>query len=370
MIRGIVMSGIFGNNIKLAIFGESHGDAIGITIDGLKPGIKLDMDYINTQMKRRAPGTSSFTTSRKETDNFKILSGYFNGRTTGTPMCVIIENKDKHSKDYEKIKNLLRPGHADFTGLVKYKGFNDYRGGGHFSGRITAPLVFAGSIFRKILEDKGIFIVSHIKSIENVEDNFKDANLFSQVFVNKNIIKNLSSSNFPVIDDDSAEKMKQTIINAKSQGDSVGGIIETAIINIPAGIGNPFFESVESVISHLLFSIPAVKGVEFGEGFKITTMRGSEANDEYYFDKDSKIRTKSNNNGGILGGITNGMPVFFRTAVKPTASISKIQQTVDIDKKENAKLKICGRHDPCIVMRAVPVVEAVSAIGIFDLMNI
>ncbi|MBA5850776.1 chorismate synthase [Clostridium sp. cel8] len=362
------MSGIFGNNIKISIFGESHGTAIGVTINGLRPGIKLDIDYIEEQMKRRAPGTSNLTTSRKEKDEFKILSGYFNGRTTGTPLCAIIENSDKHSKDYERTKNLMRPGHADFTGFVKYNGFNDYRGGGHFSGRITAPLVFAGSICRKILEEKGIFIGSHIKSIGNVQDNFKDKSLFDPVYVKEDILKKLSKSKFPVIDKKSAEEMKKAIIEAKSDCDSIGGIIETAIINIPAGVGDPFFDSVESTLSHLLFSVPAVKGVEFGRGFEIATMRGSSANDEYYIDENGNVKTYTNNNGGILGGITNGMPVFFRTVIKPTASILKEQNTVDIEKKENSKIIIHGRHDPCIVTRAVPVIEAVSAIAILDMM--
>lgn len=364
------MSGIIGNNIKLSIFGESHGNAIGITIDGLKPGIKLDLEYIRQQMNRRVPGTSEFTTPRKEKDDFRILSGYFNGRTTGTPLCAIIMNEDKHSKDYEKTKNLMRPGHADFTGFVKYNGFNDYRGGGHFSGRITAPLVLAGSICRKVLEDRGIFIGSHIKSIGDIVDDFKEKNLFSAVSIEKDKLMELSRSKFPVIDNASAEKMKNAIIEAKAEGDSVGGVIETAIINIPPGIGEPFFDSVESILSHLLFSIPAVKGVEFGEGFAMTSMPGSKANDEYYMDDNSAIKTRTNNNGGILGGITNGMPVIFRTAIKPTASILKAQKTVDIEKKENAEINIQGRHDPCIVIRAVPVVEAVSAIGILDLMNI
>lgn len=360
------MSGIFGNKIKLSIFGESHGKAIGITIDGLKPGIELDLDYIKEQMGRRAPGTSEFTTPRKETDEFAILSGCFNGKTTGTPICAVIKNKDTHSKDYEKTKNLLRPGHADFTGLVKYNGFNDYRGGGHFSGRITAPLVFAGAICKKILEDRNIIIGSHIKSIGNISD----ASLFDPVLLKEDDLRLLSKSRFPVIDKESCQKMKDTIINAKSEADSVGGIVETAVINIPSGIGDPFFDSVESILSHLLFSIPAVKGVEFGEGFNISSMKGSQANDEYYVDGNNEIKTKTNNNGGILGGITNGMPVLVKTSIKPTASISKLQKTVDVEKMEDSELIIQGRHDPCIVPRAIPVIEAVTAIGILDMMDI
>ncbi|MBP2032662.1 chorismate synthase [Clostridium algifaecis] len=362
------MSGMFGNKIKLSIFGESHGKAIGITIDGLKSGIKLDLDYIRNEMKRRAPGTSEFTTPRKETDDFEILSGYFNERTTGTPLCAIIKNSDTHSRDYEKTKNLLRPGHADYTGLVKYNGFNDYRGGGHFSGRITAPLVFAGAICKSILENNGVFIGSHIKSIGNISDDFKNKNLFNPVLVNKDILKKLSRDKFPVIDEKSGKDMKNCILEVKKQGDSVGGIIETCIANVPAGVGDPFFDSVESVISHLLFSVPAVKGVEFGEGFNMTTMNGSTANDEYYLEN-GVIKTRTNNNGGILGGITTGMPIVFKTAIKPTASISKSQNTVDIENMKDSLIEIQGRHDPCIVPRAIPVVEAVAAIGIFDMMD-
>lgn len=359
------MSGIFGKNIKLSIFGESHGGAIGITIDGLRAGIELDFDYIKEQMSRRAPGRSKFTTPRKEKDEFEILSGYFNGKTTGTPLCAIIRNEDKHSGDYEKTKKLLRPGHADFTGFVKYGGFNDYRGGGHFSGRITAPIVFAGAIFRKMLEEKGIFIGSHIKSIGQTED----IEFFNKVSVEDDLLRNLSRSRFPVMDYESGEKMKNEILEAKAEGDSVGGVVETAIVNIPAGYGDPFFDSMESVLSHLVFSIPAVKGIEFGSGFEISHMKGSKANDQYYIDDNNGIKTKTNNNGGILGGITNGMPVIFRTAVKPTASILKEQNTVDISKMTDSSIKIEGRHDPCIVPRAVPVIEAAASIGIADLMD-
>ncbi|MFL0196670.1 chorismate synthase [Clostridium sp. WILCCON 0269] len=359
------MSGVWGNKIKLSIFGESHGKAIGVVIDGLKPGIEIDLEYIKNEMRRRAPGSSPLSTPRKELDEFEILSGYFNGKTTGTPLSAIILNKNTHSKDYEKTASLLRPGHADFTGRVKYSGFNDYRGGGHFSGRLTAPLVFAGSICKKILEDKGILIGSHIKSIGTVED----GSSFDLVSVNKDSLKMLSNSRFPVLDDTCGKKMEESILKVKEQGDSIGGVIETAIINLSAGIGDPFFDSVESNISHLLFSVPAVKGVEFGQGFNITTMKGSEANDEYYISETNMIKTYTNNNGGILGGITNGMPVIFRTAIKPTPSISKTQKTVDIEKTQNTSLEIKGRHDPCIVPRAVPVVEAVAAIGILNLME-
>ncbi|WP_123053678.1 chorismate synthase [Clostridium sp. JN-1] len=364
------MSGTWGNKIKLSIFGESHGVGIGIVIDGLEPGLKIDMDYIKNQMKRRAPGLNKFSTSRKEADEFEIMSGIFNGKTTGTPLCAVIYNKNTHSKDYEKTKNLMRPGHADYTGYVKYRGFNDYRGGGHFSGRLTAPIVFAGAICKKVLEDKNIVIGSHIKSIGNVEDySFSLHNgRKNSVLVTKELLNKLNYDEFPVLNNGAEQKMKNTILKVKEEGDSAGGIIEVSALNLPAGVGNPFFDSIESTLSHLLFSIPAVKGVEFGAGFDITRMMGSEANDEYYINEDKVINTYSNNNGGILGGISDGMPLIFRTAIKPTPSIAKMQKTVNIEKNENEILKIQGRHDPCIVLRALPVIESAAAIAIMDLL--
>lgn len=356
------MSGVWGNKIKLSIFGESHGKAIGINIDGLPAGTELDIDYINREMARRAPGKSELSTTRAEEDKYEILSGYFNGRTTGTPLCAVIYNTDQHSKDYEKTKNLMRPSHGDYAGFIKYDGFNDYRGGGHFSGRITAPLVFAGAVCRQILESRNIIIGSHIKSIGSVQDEY-----FQMTEIGSELIKSLNASSFPVLDKEIENDMKEIIINARNEKDSVGGIIETAVINLPAGLGDPFFDSVESILSHLLFSVPGVKGAEFGAGFGIADMKGSEANDEYYMDG-NLIRTSSNNNGGINGGITNGMPLILRAAIKPTPSIGKAQKTVDIGRKENAVIEIKGRHDPCIVPRALPVIEAVTAIGILDLL--
>lgn len=357
------MSGVWGKRIKLSIFGESHGKAIGINIDGLPPGIELDLNYINKEMERRAPGKSELSTPRKEEDTVQILSGYFNGKTTGTPLCAVIYNNNQHSKDYEKTKDLMRPSHGDFTGDIKYEGFNDYRGGGHFSGRLTAPLVFAGAVCKQILERKGIFIGSHIKSIGNIEDRS-----FDMVEIKDETLKKLRENTFPVLDEKKGAEMKESIIKAKEEMDSVGGVIESAVINLPIGIGDPFFDSVESNLAQLLFSIPGVKGVDFGEGFGITRMLGSQANDEYYMDGD-KVKTYSNNNGGILGGITNGMPLIFRVAIKPTPSIGKIQRTINIEKKENDEIKIKGRHDPCIVPRALPVVEAVAAIAMLNLFN-
>lgn len=357
------MSGVWGNNLKVSIFGESHGAAIGITIDGLPSGIELDLDKIAIEMRRRAPGRNSLSTARNEKDIPEILSGYFNNKTTGTPLCAIIRNGDTRSKDYGKLKDLMRPGHADYTGFVRYSGFNDYRGGGHFSGRITAPLVFAGAVCKQILEKKGIYIGAHINSIKNIKDES-----FDYVNLSRETLEKLAKEELPLNNKKIEDNIRKVILEAKENGDSVGGSIEAAILGIPAGIGDPFFDSVESTLSHLLFSVPAVKAVEFGLGFEITKLFGSEANDNFYYDGDV-VKTKTNNNGGILGGITNGMPVIFRVAVKPTPSIIKEQDTIDISKKENDKLIIQGRHDPCIVQRAVPVIEAVSAIAIMDLIK-
>lgn len=354
------MSGIWGNRIKISIFGESHGEAVGAVVDGLPFGAELDLEAIRFQMKRRAPGRSSLASSRDEEDEFHILSGFCNNCTTGTPLAFIIKNKDKRPGDYEYLKDIPRPGHADYTGKVKYGGFNDYRGGGHFSGRLTAPIVFIGSICRQILEDKGIYIGSHIKSIGKIQDDsfdFKD--------IDEDLLKRLNNEDLPVIDREKAELMEREILSAKADGDSVGGIIECAIIGLYAGIGEPYFESVESRLSHILFSIPGIKGVEFGAGFDIARMRGSEANDEFC-QESGKVRTKTNNSGGIQGGITNGMPVIFRTAIKPTSSISQPQRSINLYDMEEVELKITGRHDPCIVPRGIPVVEAAAAIAILD----
>lgn len=354
------MSGTWGRNIKFSIFGESHGKAVGITIDGLKPGIGLDLDYIKKEMDRRAPGRNALSTQRQEADSFDILSGLFNGRTTGTPLCAIIRNSDQHSKDYEKTKSLMRPSHADYTGRVKYMAFNDYRGGGHFSGRLTAPLVFAGAVCRQILEAQGISIGSHIRSIGSIEDIG-----FSLTETDKDTLLSLRDKPFPVLDEKAGEAMQKEILAAREDKDSVGGVIEAAAVNLPAGIGEPFFDSLESTLAHILFSVPGVKGLEFGAGFGIAGMRGSEANDECCV-KDGKVTAYSNNNGGILGGITNGMPLIFRVAMKPTPSIGKPQRTINIDSMKNETIEITGRHDPCIVARAVPVIEAVTAMALLD----
>ena len=357
------MSGMWGSKIKLSIFGESHGNAIGITIDGLPAGFSIDMDKIMMEMARRAPGKSSLSTPRKESDIPEILSGYFEGKTTGTPLCAIIRNSNTKSKDYSKLKDVMRPGHADYTGAVRYKGFNDYRGGGHFSGRITAPLVFAGAICKQILEVKGIIVSAHINSIGKIKDcSFLESDISDE------LLNSFKEKELPLINTKLEDEMRQEILSARSSGDSIGGTIECAILGVSPGIGDPLFDSVESTLAHLMFSVPAVKGIEFGKGFDISKMRGSEANDEYYLEN-GNIKTKTNNNGGILGGITNGMPIIFNVAIKPTASIFKEQNTVNIVTMEETTLCIEGRHDPCIVQRALPVIEAVAAIGITELMN-
>ena len=357
------MSGMWGSKIKLSIFGESHGNAIGITIDGLPAGFSIDMDKIMMEMARRAPGKSSLSTPRKESDIPEILSGYFEGKTTGTPLCAIIRNSNTKSKDYSKLKDVMRPGHADYTGAVRYKGFNDYRGGGHFSGRITAPLVFAGAICKQILEVKGIIVSAHINSIGKIKDcSFLESDISDE------LLNSFKENELPLINTKLEDEMRQEILSTRSSGDSIGGTIECAILGVSPGIGDPFFDSVESTLAHLMFSVPAVKGIEFGKGFDISKMRGSEANDEYYLEN-GNIKTKTNNNGGILGGITNGMPIIFNVAIKPTASIFKEQNTVNIVTMEETTLYIEGRHDPCIVQRALPVIEAVAAIGITELMN-
>ena len=354
------MGAVWGNNIKLSIFGESHGKGIGINIDGFGSGIEIDFDFLEKHMQRRAPGKNKFATARKESDSVEILSGVYENITTGAPLCVFIPNGDTKSKDYSELKRKMRPSHSDYPANIKYRGYNDVRGGGHFSGRLTAPIVFAGTLARQILKSKGIEIYSHIKSIKNIED----------VDINNGIdfekLKNIENLDFPVIDTEKETQMKEAIENARSSGDSLGGVIECVAVGLKAGVGNPFFDSLESTIAHLMFSIPAVKGVEFGAGFDVTQFLGSEANDQYYYDENRKIKTYSNNNGGILGGISNGMPINVKVAIKPTPSIGKGQKTIDIEAQENCELIVNGRHDPCIVPRAVVVVESMVALAILD----
>ena len=318
----------FGKAIEINIFGESHGKAIGIVINNLPAGIKLDLDAINESLFKRRP-KSKLSTPRQEQDGYEIISGFFNGLTTGSPLTFVIQNNDTRSSDYSP--NILRPSHADYTSHVKYGGNQDYRGGGHFSGRITAPLMILGAISSQLLAQKEIMIGSHIASIKNQKDK-----LFSDYTPSKKILEMLNSSQFPVLDSKQTKVFEEIILNAKNDKNSVGGTIETMVFGLEAGYGEPFFESIESVISSLIFSIPSVKGVEFGKGFPITELFGSEANDAFYLDND-KIKTKTNNSGGIQGGISNGMPITFKTAIKPTPSIGKTQDTVDIIEMKEVK---------------------------------
>ncbi len=356
------MSANWGTNIELSLFGESHGKAIGIVIGNLPAGIKLDMDEINRNMKRRAPGQNKMSTPRKEKDEVEIMSGILDGVTTGAPLCALIYSSDQHSKDYSLLKECMRPGHSDYPAYIKYQGFNDVRGGGHFSGRLTAPIVFAGSVARQILKQKGIVIGAHIQSIKDIEDK-----RFG-VDINENDLEKLLQKPYPTIDDDIFSAMQSVIEEARVNQDSVGGKIECAILNVPAGLGNPFFDSIEAHLSPLLFSIPAVKSVSFGLGEDITKLYGHEANDSYYFE-DDQVKTKTNNNGGITGGISNGMPIIFSVGIKPTPSISQTQQTINVKTHENTTLQITGRHDPCIVPRAIVVVESMAALGILDMIG-
>ena len=357
----ISMGANFGKNYCISIFGESHGNALGINIDGIPAGTELNFDFISEEMKRRAPGKSELTTSRTEKDEFEILSGFVNGRTTGTPLAMIIRNTNQKSKDYGEIVKKPRPSHADWAGLSRYNGFNDIRGGGHFSGRITAPLVFAGAVAKQILKEKGILIAAHVKSIKDIQD--RD---FEEKDITQENIDRLRNMILPVLNENIVPDMEKTILKAKEEKNSVGGIVEIMITGIKAGIGDPFFESMESELSRMIFSIPAIKGIEFGAGFDIAKMTGYEANDEMYYDEKGDVKTYTNNNGGITGGITNGMPINFKVAVKPPASIGKKQKTVNIETKKNDFLEIIGRHDPCIVPRIVVVLEAAAAIVVMD----
>ncbi len=352
-----------GDKFKVTVFGQSHSAEIGATIEGLPAGFCPDMEKVYAFMERRAPGRDRFSTKRKETDIPEIVSGLANGKACGSPLTAVIKNSDQKSSDYENLKFVPRPGHADYTAYVKYDGNNDIRGGGQFSGRMTAPLCFAGALALQILEEKGIHIGAHIESIHNVKDD-----RFTPTDTTKDLLDSVKTKEFPVINDFVRVKMEAEIDRAREKGDSVGGVIECAIVGMPVGVGGPLFGGIEGEISRNIFAVPAVKGIEFGAGFSACGMYGSENNDEFYFDGDI-VKTKTNNAGGILGGISNGMPIVFRVAIKPTPSISKEQNSVNLKTKENEKLVINGRHDPCIVKRAVPVIEAVAAITILNMLE-
>lgn len=354
------MSATWGNKIKFSIFGESHGVAIGGVIDGIRAGVKVDFETIDTQMKRRNH-RAFYSTPRDEKDAYEILSGVRDGVTTGAPIGFMIRNKEQNSSDYVNLNNTPRPGHADYPASVKHNGFNDYRGGGHFSGRITAPLTFAGSLARQILEEKGVYIAAHIYSVGNAISKSILENP-----ITPEMAKKLQQMEFPVLSEEVGAMMEEEIKKYQSQGDSVGGIVECAVYGMDAGIGSPFFDSVESNLAHMMFSIPAVKGIEFGKGFEISQMNGCNANDSYRM-KDGKVVCRTNNNGGILGGITNGMPIVFRVAIKPTPSVFKTQDTVNLAEGTDTDITLKGRHDACIVPRALAVVEAASALCLLDM---
>lgn len=354
------MKNTFGNALTVTLFGESHGAYIGATLDGLAPGMTVDMDNIRRMLFLRAP-RGSISTARHEADEVQLVSGVVDGVTTGTPLTLLIQNGDTKSGDYAAMKTVMRPSHADYPAQCKYHGFQDTRGGGHFSGRITAALVAAGAICHAALQEKGVFIGTHLSRCAGVEDRaFGDL---------KADIKLLSEKPFPALSEEAGESMQKAIAAAGAEGDSVGGVLETAVIGLPAGVGEPWFDTVEGVLAHMLFSVPAVKGVEFGDGFALADKRGSAANDAMYYEN-GIVTAATNHGGGIGGGITSGMPLIFRCAVKPTPSIAKEQKTVDIAKKENTTLAVKGRHDPAVVHRARAVVDAATAIALCDLLTV
>lgn len=354
------MSSGFNGGIKFSLFGESHGKGIGVVLDNLPAGEPIDLDKIGEFMARRAPKKDGTSTTRNEKDIPEILSGYYEGKTTGTPLAAVIYNSDQHSGDYGNIVQTARPAHADYTGFLRYNGANDPRGGGHFSGRITAPLCFAGAVCAQILERRGVTVGAHILSIKDVKDES-----FDPVKVTAEQLNSVKTRSFPVLSDEIEQKMRDLINSARMDLNSVGGIIECAAVGFPAGVGSPMLDGLENIISRLVFAIPAVKGIEFGNGFGCTDLFGSENNDEFCI-VDEKIVTKTNNHGGILGGISSGMPIIFRAAFKPTPSISRPQNTVDFKENRETELVIKGRHDPCVVPRAVPCVESAMNIALLS----
>lgn len=355
------MSSEFGKLLKISVFGQSHGKAIGVNIDGLPAGEPIDLEALNAFLDRRRPGKSPLSTARRENDAPVFLSGMENGVTCGAPLCAIIENSDQHSSDYSELVDKPRPSHADYTARVKWDGHADMRGGGHFSGRLTAPLCIAGGIAKQILARRGIFVGAHLAAVGTENDAPFPLRPTPELF------DAIAAKAFPVVDDDAGARMQALILEARQNLDSVGGIIECAAIGLPAGLGDPMFDGVENRLAAALFGIPAVKGVEFGLGFGSARLHGSENNDPFTLENGTVV-TAGNRAGGILGGITTGMPVTLRTAIKPTPSISRPQQTVSLSAMENAELVIRGRHDPCIAHRAVPVVEAVTAAVLLDLL--
>ena len=354
------MPSIWGNYLKLSIFGESHGPGIGVVLDGLPAGVPIDREELERFTQRRAPGKNRNSTPRKENDWPEFLSGYWNGATTGTPLAALIRNHDTQSKDYSQMQAVARPGHADFTGFLRYAGANDVRGGGHFSGRLTAPLTLAGGIAKQVLARRGIVIGAHLVQVGGCADLLYDpANLDEETLLRP------GNAPFPTLDERLGARMQRVIEQARMEQDSVGGMVECGVLGFPSGIGSPMFGGLENRIASLAFGIPAVKGVEFGDGFLACALRGSQNNDPFTL-KDGQIVTETNHAGGILGGISTGMPILFRVGFKPTPSISLPQKTVNFREKRLETLEVHGRHDPCVAVRAVPVVEAAAALALLD----
>lgn len=347
------------------IFGESHGPAIGVTLSGVPAGLEISMEQIRFELSRRATGKNNLSTARKEADQVEFLSGVFEGKTTGTPLTLVIQNTDQRSRDYSRVRHLPRPGHADYAGFLRYDGCNDYRGGGHFSGRLTAPLVAAGAIAKQLLGQEGVFVGAHISSVAGIEDERLDSTVCE-----RDRLEAVAEKEFPTLSDERGARMQEAILKARGEGDSVGGTIECMVCGLPEGVGAPDLDqNVEGILARHLFAVPAVKGIEFGAGFSLAYMRGSEANDPIYM-AGNAVKTRTNHAGGINGGITNGMPVVFTVAMRPTPSIAKEQDTIDLDTWQNARLIVEGRHDPCIVHRAVPVIEAAAALAVCELLGI
>lgn len=358
----VYMASYLGERIHFSIFGQSHSPAIGVVMDGLPAGERVDLEELQRFLDRRAPGKNDLSTPRRESDHPRFLSGLVDGVTCGAPLCALIENTNTRSQDYDQLRDKPRPGHADFTAQVKYGGFQDVAGGGHFSGRLTAPLCVAGGICLQILKRRGVEVAAHIVSIAGEYDRS-----FDPMGEAAETLEALKAAPFPVLDEEAGARMRAAVLRAKEERDSVGGVIECQVLGLPAGLGEPMFGGVENRLAAVLFGIPAVKGVEFGDGFGCARLRGSQNNDQFTM-KDGKVVTASNHAGGILGGITTGMPLLFRLAVKPTPSIARAQRTVSLSERREEELVVTGRHDPCIVPRAVPVAEAAAALALLDLM--
>ena len=352
----------WGEIFRISTWGESHGKGLGVVVDGCPAGLALSEEEIQKYLDKRKPGETRYSTPRKEGDKVEILSGVFEGKTTGTPISLMVFNTSQKSKDYSEIAKIYRPGHADYTGFVRYRGFNDVRGGGHFSARLTAPLVFAGGLCRQYLKERGIYIGAHLAAVGEAEDL-----RFDEVHLTAEQLLSPGKRKFPVIREESEMEMRNVIEEARQNADSVGGVVELGIVGLPAGVGSPIFDTVEGRLAYGFYGIPAVKGVEFGAGFSAALLKGSENNDEFYISEDGGVKTRTNHHGGVLGGISSGMPVIARMAFKPTPSIGKPQKSIDYRKKEEAAMGVRGRHDPCVAVRAVPVAEAVAAVVITDM---